>query len=96
MAYTRRYLLTRIKEVNEIYLRESAHGVSNEYIYAHHIRDRFHISRTTFYEYLTVPYERQLRELDQKEAQERAQNLTINFEDYDNRTDERQDCSTED
>lgn len=80
MAYTRRYLLKRIKEVNEIYLRESQRGVNNEFIYAHHIRDRFHISRSTFYEYLTVPYERQLRELDEREAREQAQNPKLPFD----------------
>lgn len=77
MAYTRRHLLNRIKAVNEIYIRESARGVSNEYIYANYIRDQFHISRSAFYEYLTVPYEKQIRELDLREAAEKAQNPTL-------------------
>ena len=80
MAYTRRYLLKRIKDVCEIYLREAKRGVNNEYIYNNYIRDRFHISRSTFYEYLTVPYEKQLKELDAKEAQDKRLNQTLNFE----------------
>ncbi|MBQ7210516.1 MAG: hypothetical protein IJS05_06450 [Paludibacteraceae bacterium] len=79
MAYTRRYLLNRIKAVCEIYLREAKRGVNNEFIYDNYIRDQFHISRSTFYEYLTVPYERQLRELDRKEAEEKRQNPTLDF-----------------
>lgn len=77
MAYTRRYLLNRIKAVNEIYIREARRGVNNEYIYKNLIRDRFHISRSTFYAYLTVPFERQLRELDEHEARVARQNPTL-------------------
>ena len=79
MAYTRRYLLNRIKEVCEIYLREAKRGVNNEFIYDNYIRDRFHISRSTFYEYLAVPYEKELKELDRKEAEEKRQNPTLDF-----------------
>lgn len=79
MAYTRRYLLNRIKAVNEIYLREAKRGVNNEFIYDNYIRDVYHISRSTFYEYLAVPYERQLKELDEREAQEKARNPVLDF-----------------
>lgn len=79
MAYTRRYLLNRIKAVNEIYLREAKRGVNNEFIYDNYIRDVYHISRSTFYEYLAVPYERQLKELDRKEAEEKKRNPVLDF-----------------
>lgn len=79
MAYTRRYLLNRIKAVNEIYLREAKRGVNNEFIYDNYIRDVYHISRSTFYEYLAVPYEKELKELDRKEAEEKRQNPTLYF-----------------
>lgn len=79
MAYNRRLLLNRIKAVCEIYKRENAKGVTTEYIYAHYIRDQFHISRSAFYEYLTVPYEKQIKELDQKEAQEKEHNPTLDL-----------------
>ncbi|MBR1922154.1 MAG: hypothetical protein IJ838_00170 [Paludibacteraceae bacterium] len=79
MAYTRRYLLNRIKAVNEIYLREAKRGVNNEFIYDNYIRDVYHISRSTFYEYLAVPYERQLKELDRKETEEKKRNPVLDF-----------------
>jgi hypothetical protein len=50
--------MERIREVNEIYKEQSEKGLSNEYIYNHFIVDRYHISRTTFYSYLTVPYKK--------------------------------------
>lgn len=63
--------------MNEIYVREAARGVNNEYIYDHYIREQFHISRSTFYEYLTVPYERELRALDEREARDKKNNPTL-------------------
>jgi hypothetical protein len=50
--------MERIKEVNEIYKEQSGKGINNEYIYKHFIKDKYHISRTTFYSYLTVPYKK--------------------------------------
>ena len=73
MAYNRRNLLLRVKEVNEIYVREHSRGVTNEDIYRNYIRDRFHISRTAFYQYLTIPYARQLRELEERAARADAE-----------------------
>lgn len=66
--------------MNEIYLREAKRGVNNEFIYDNYIREQYHISRSTFYEYLTVPYEKELKELDRREADEQRQNPTLNFE----------------
>lgn len=73
MAYNRRNLLLKVKEVCEIYRRESGQGRSNEYIYLHFIKDRYHISRTTFYQFLTIPYERELKKVDEKLAVENCQ-----------------------
>ena len=72
MAYNRRNRLLRVKEVNEIYVREHARGLSNAYIYRTHIRERFRISERTFYYFLTIPYARQLRELDERAARAAA------------------------
>ena len=71
--------MNRIKAVCEIWKREAKRGVSNEYIYANYICEQFHISRSTFYEYLTVPYERELKKLDEREAERRRQNPTLDF-----------------
>lgn len=63
MAYTRKYLLERVKEVNEVYVEKHRLGITNEFIYEHHIKDKFHISRTTFYNYLTIPYAKEMKNI---------------------------------
>ncbi len=72
MAYTKKYFLARVKRVNELYKDLSAKGITNEFIYKHHVRDQFNISRSTFYDYLTIPYERQLKEIVRQEQQQLA------------------------
>ena len=77
MAYTKKYFLQRVREVNEVYLEHANRGLFNEDIYKHYIRDRFHISRTTFYEYLTIPYNAELKKIEQREAEKKQQNPTL-------------------
>lgn len=74
MAYNKNNYLLRVKEVNETYNKYALKGYFNEYIYANFIKDRFHISRTTFYNYLTIPYKRQLKQIQKRET---AQQLSI-------------------
>ncbi|MCM1035552.1 MAG: hypothetical protein NC038_05590 [Paludibacter sp.] len=74
MSYTKKYFLQRVKAVNEVYLKCHKQGMFNEYIYQHHIKWQFHISRSTFYEYLTIPYAAQLKEIERREAAEKEQN----------------------
>ena len=70
-------MLLRVKEVNELYVEKSRIGLSTEYIYRTFIEPRFHISRSTLYEYLTIPYERQLKDIHQREEADKAQNPTL-------------------
>lgn len=42
-------------------------GLSTEYIYRTFIEPRYHISRTTLYNWLTIPYAAQLREIERQE-----------------------------
>ena len=77
MAYTRKYFLNRVKAVNEIYTQNTKRGASNEWIYEHLIKDVFHISRSTFYDYLTIPYAAQLKEIERAEALRKAQEPTL-------------------
>ena len=77
MAFSRKNLLLRVKEINELYLEKAKIGLSTEFIYRTFIKPRYHISRSTLYEYLTIPYERQLREIAQREGAEKAQNPTL-------------------
>lgn len=77
MAYNKKNFLLRVKEINEIYKRESAKGLFNEYIFVHFIKDQYHISRSTFYDFLTIPYERELKKVNEKEAEEKRINPTL-------------------
>ncbi|GHV66949.1 hypothetical protein FACS1894199_11420 [Bacteroidia bacterium] len=63
MAYTKRFFLERVREINEIYSEYSQKGDPTDYIYRNHIRDRFHISRSAFYEYLSIPYKNMLKKM---------------------------------
>lgn len=74
MAYTKKYFLNRVREVNEVYVEQSKHGLCNEYIYNHFIRDHFHISRSTFYDFLTIPYASELKKIEQREAEHKRTN----------------------
>ena len=58
-------------------------GLSTEYIYRTFIEPQYHISRSTLYDWLAIPYEKQLREIAEADARaiewEKRQQ-TINFE----------------
>ena len=66
-----------VKEVNELYVEKSKIGLSTEFIYRTFIAPRFHISRSTLYEYLAIPYERQLKEIFEREKADKEQNPTL-------------------
>lgn len=71
MAYTRKNLLLRVKEVNETFVAKQKIGLSTEYIYRHFIWPVYHISRSTLYEYLAIPYKTQLKEIERRETEEK-------------------------
>lgn len=77
MAFSRKNMLLRVKEVNELYVEKSKLGLSTEFIYRTFIAPRFHISRSTLYEYLAIPYERQLKEIFEREKADKEQNPTL-------------------
>lgn len=58
--YNKKYYLNRVRAVNEIYKKYNAKGYNNEWIFKNLIKDRFFISRSTFYLYLTIPYKKEL------------------------------------
>lgn len=68
-GYWRNYYL-RVKQVNEVYVEHARRGVFVENIYRLYIRDRFYISRTTFYKYLTIPYTRELELIERSTLQQ--------------------------
>lgn len=77
MAYTKKYYLNRVREVNEVYVEQSRHGLSNEYIYRNFIRYRFNISRSTFYNFLTIPYASELRKIEEREKENKRRYPTL-------------------
>jgi len=56
--------LLRVKDVNEVYNEHKVRGVFISNIYRDYIRDRFRISRATFYRYLTIAYNRELKDIE--------------------------------
>ncbi|MCQ2351286.1 MAG: hypothetical protein MJ003_04855 [Paludibacteraceae bacterium] len=71
MAYSRKNLLLRIKKVNELFVEKQKIGLSTEFIYRTFIFPTFHISRSTLYEYLAIPYKAQLKEIERRETEEK-------------------------
>jgi len=61
--------LMRVKRVNEIYIKQREKGYSNEFIFKEYIRDQFYISRSTFYNYLAVPYQAELKRMKEEERE---------------------------
>lgn len=67
MSFSRKNLLCRVREVNELFVEKQRLGLSTEYIYRTFVEPRYHISRTTLYNWLTIPYAAQLREIERQE-----------------------------
>ena len=74
-GYNRKNFLLRVERVNEVYLEHARRGVFVEHIYRNHIKDQFLISRSTFFTYLSIPYKKELEELEEKENRNRQLDL---------------------
>ena len=66
MAYNRRYFLERVIAVQEIVLREQQHGATLTWIYRNKIKHHFHISKSTFDNYLSIPARAELKQIECK------------------------------
>ena len=64
MPYNKINYLQKVAAVNEIFIKYAAKGLSNEYIYNNYIKNVFFISRTTFYNYLSIPYKKELKQIE--------------------------------
>lgn len=62
MAYNRIYYLKRVREAQEVVLRvqREHRGLPMAVIYRDYIRDKFHISKSTFDRWMEVPAAREL------------------------------------
>jgi hypothetical protein len=78
MAYNRRNLLNKILEIQEIARREFLRGIPYTHIFRTLIKDQYHISYSTFNNYLSCNAKREIALLDEKEAAEKRQ-LKLNF-----------------
>ena len=63
MAYNRENLLRRIIEIQDIVLQYKKKYVPQKTIYEKYIKERFHISYSSFNRYLNVPAKAELKEL---------------------------------
>jgi hypothetical protein len=66
MAYSKRNLLNKIIEVQTIVLRESKRGIPQKHIYEALIKNSYHISYSTFNNYLARNAKKELELLDNK------------------------------
>ena len=64
MPYNKINYLQKVAAVNETFIKYTAKGLSNEYIYNNYIKSVFFISRTTFYNYLSIPYKKELKQIE--------------------------------
>lgn len=66
MAYNNRNMLLKVKIIVDIYLKYKDLGFNNRHIYQNYIYPVYFISEGTFYNYLTIPVNRLLKEFDTK------------------------------
>lgn len=63
MAYTHTNKLNLILDVQNVYNAHKKEGVSTMHVYRTHIKPLYHISRATFYNYLSTPAKKKLGEI---------------------------------
>jgi len=73
MAYTKKYLLKKIIEIQTIVLREKPRGTSQVWIYRNLIADIYHISESTFNNYLAINAKRELEILERSQREREKQ-----------------------
>lgn len=70
VAYNRRNLLKKIIEIQNITLEFKKMGVTQKRIFTDHIEKRYHISRSTYYDYLSTSAKLQLKKIEKQEQQQ--------------------------
>jgi len=63
LKLNRMNFLLRVKDVNEVFISHNNRGIFTENIYRDYIKERFRISRSTFFRYLTIPYKKELNDI---------------------------------
>jgi len=67
MAYNNRNHLLRVQDVINAYLEAKTDDKTFAKVYTDVIKPRYRISRSTMYNYLSMPVKRLLKELDERE-----------------------------
>ena len=62
MAYNKKNILTRIVDIQDITLANTRKGVTQEWVYANIVFPQYRISRRTYYNYLSIPAKKLLKE----------------------------------
>ena len=75
MAYSKRNLLNKIIEIQMIVLRELKRGTSQKFAYENYVREQYHISYSTFNNYLARNAKKELADLDDKEKEDKQMKL---------------------
>lgn len=68
MAYNRKNFLLKVLAVQEIYQQYKEDGVTAKAIYEKYIKDQYHISKSTFDNYLSINAKLELKHLDNEDA----------------------------
>lgn len=69
MAYNRRNYLIRIVDVQHITLEHTAKGVNQEWLFNNVIAPTYHISRRTYYNWLSTPAKQDLKKIEARPKQ---------------------------
>lgn len=67
MAYNRKNILSRMIDVQEIYLKYQALGLNSKQIFELHVKTQYRISRMTFYNYLGTNAKKELKDIENNE-----------------------------
>lgn len=66
--YTSRNFLSRVVEIQDIVLEHSRRGSSNEWIFLNIIEPKYHISRSTYYNYLAINAKKLLKDIENEKV----------------------------
>ncbi|GHV31579.1 hypothetical protein FACS1894177_06480 [Bacteroidia bacterium] len=73
MAYSKRNLLLKIIEIQNIVIREKKRGVSQKWVYNNLIKKRYFIEYSTFNSYMGRNAKKELADLNANESQDKRQ-----------------------
>ncbi len=80
MAYNRENLLRRVIDVQTTFKEHNKQGMVQEWIYTNIIHPKYKIGRTTFYNWLSIPAQRELEKIkNETENKARFKQIAMEF-----------------